>query len=133
MAYLKFFKAQFSSFTATVIDFCLTIFLVEIGDMWYLTATLIGTTTGGAVNYIINRVWSFKSTKDKVPIQAFRYSHIWLGSILLNASGMWLLTSGVGIEYIISKLIVSLAVGWGFNYPLQKNYVFRKKIIVKKY
>lgn len=133
MAYLRFFKAQFSSFTATIVDFCLTIILVEAGVMRYLPATIIGTTTGGAVNYFINRFWSFKSTGDKIPIQAFRYFHIWIGSIILNASGMWILTSGVGIEYIISKLIVSLAVGWGFNYPLQKNYVFRKKKIVKKY
>jgi putative flippase GtrA len=128
-----FLKAQVSSFIATASDFLVTIFLREIAGLWYLPASVLGTITGGVVNYFINRTWSFgsrpdtKDIQDTIGSQAFRYFHIWAGSIILNASGMWLLTSPGGINYIVSKLIVSFAVGIGFNYPLQKRYVFRKK------
>lgn len=129
MAYYKFFKAQISSFTASLIDFVMTVMLVELTGIWYLTASVIGTIAGGVTNYFVNRIWSFKSTRDRISGQAFRYFHIWTGSILLNASGMWLLTTGLGIDYVISKIIISFVVGLGFNYPLQKKYVFKEKSI----
>lgn len=122
----RFLKAQVSSFIATSSDFLITIVLTEAG-MWYLPASVLGTITGGVVNYFINRNWSFQSRDDHISRQAFRYFHIWAGSIILNASGMWLLTSLAGFNYILSKLIISLAVGIGFNYPLQKRYVFKRK------
>ncbi|HLT24433.1 MAG TPA: GtrA family protein [Ignavibacteria bacterium] len=124
MAFYKFFKAQISSFTATAVDFIIMILLVELAGMWYLAGSVLGTIFGGITNYTINRFWSFHSTKELVHMQAFRYFHIWMSSIILNALGMWFLTSLGDIEYIISKIIVSVVVGFGFNYPLQKKYVF---------
>ena len=48
-----FFKAQASSLIATVIDFALTIFLVEVIYVFEIVAAALGTITGGVVNFLL--------------------------------------------------------------------------------
>ena len=38
----------------------------------------------------------------------------------------------MGIHYIIAKLATSLMVAVAYNYPIQKNYVFKKNDIDEK-
>ena len=56
-----FFKAQASSLIATVIDFALTIFLVEVIHVFEIVAAALGTITGGVVNFLLGRNWVFKA------------------------------------------------------------------------
>jgi putative flippase GtrA len=126
--WFRFFKFQVTSFTASVVDFLLTVLLVEIAGLWYLFANIIGVISGGTTNFILNKSWTFQSRNVLVHKQAVRYFHVWTGSLILNTLGMYLLTSLLNIDYIISKVFVSFSVGLGFNYPMQKKYVFADKI-----
>ncbi|HTN16353.1 MAG TPA: GtrA family protein [Chitinophagaceae bacterium] len=122
---IQFLKAQASSLIATVADFLVTIVCKEILGMWYLLANILGVISGGLVNFWINRDWVFNGREKAVRYQAIRYFVIWTGNLLLNAGGVWLLTQYSSFNYLVSKTVVSLIVGWTYNYFLQKNFVFK--------
>lgn len=122
---ITFLKAQASSLLATLVDFMVTILLKELLGVWYFIANVCGVVAGGLTNFYINKDWVFGGGEKTVKIQAGRYFLVWSGNLLLNASGVWLLTQFGPFEYIISKMIVSLVVGFTYNYFLQKNFVFK--------
>lgn len=99
--------------------------LVELLGVWYVLATALGALTGAVVNFLLGRFWSFEA-QDKPPQgQAFRYAVVSVGSLLLNAGGVYAITEWGGLKYGYSKLIVSLLIGFFFNFPLQRHYVFK--------
>ena len=126
MRYVRFLKAQAASFAGTVADFSLTVLCVELLHVWYLPATVLGNAAGGITNFWLGRRFVFRATGQPAPAQGLRYLAVWLGSMALNAGGVWLFTQALGVNYLYSKIVVSLAVGLGFNYVLQLYFVFRK-------
>ena len=122
---VTFLKANISSSIASFFDYLVTIFLVTFFDVDVVIASTTGTVCGGVLNFLIGRNWVFESKQRKVKQQAFRYGVVWSGNLLLNISGMYLLTRVLNVYYVASKLIVSLLVGFFYNYTLQKRYVFK--------
>jgi putative flippase GtrA len=122
---LTFLKAQAASLVASGADFLITVLLVEIAGINPLPALIEGTVCGGIINFIINRYWVFNAGRKKTQVQVIRYSLVWTGSLLLNASGFYLLTHFTNFHYILSKILVSLLVGFLYNYFLQKRFVFK--------
>jgi putative flippase GtrA len=120
-----FVKAQASSFIASLIDFLTTIVCKEFFSIWYVTASLIGTIVGGITNFILGRAWVFKKRREKpVPAQVAKYLLVWGGNVGLNTCGVFLVTHYTGLDYKISKIVVSFTVGITYNYFLQKKFVF---------
>lgn len=123
---VTFIKAQGSSLAATLADFLVTILLTEAFGVWYAAANVAGVITGGVVNFAVNRHWVFDAAAAQVRRQASRYVLVWCGNLLLNALGVYVVTRYVTSNYILSKVLVALAVGWGYNYTLQKKFVFKQ-------
>ena len=124
--YRRFLQAQAAAAVGTAADFVVTIACVEGLHAWYLPATVLGNVAGGVVNFYLGRYYVFRAPQQPVPAQGFRYFLVWLGSMLLNAAGVYLFTQGLHVPYLYGKVAVSLAVGVGFNYFLQLYFVFRK-------
>jgi len=125
--YPRFLKAQAASLAGSAVDFLVTIGLVETLHFWPVAATMLGNVMGGITNFYLGRNHVFKVSHQRAASQGVRYSAVWLGSLLLNAAGMYLLTEAAHANYLLSKIVVSLLVGFGFNYPLQLYFVFRTK------
>jgi len=62
----------------------------------------------------------------KISIQAFKYFTVWGGSIALNTSGLFLIVEYSGLSKVLSKIIVSVIVGYGFNFLMNRYYIFKK-------
>jgi putative flippase GtrA len=122
---IRFAKAQFASFVASFVDYCITIFCVELLGFWYLAGSSTGTILGGITNFFIGRNWVFKGGERERNIQLFRYFLVWMGYLILTTLGVYLLTHFSNFNYLVSKLSVSLFLAVGYNYPLQKRFVFR--------
>ena len=122
---LTFIKAQASSLIATLFDFSTTIVLVNFFLQEPFTSSIVGTACGGIANFMINRYWVFEASEDRVASQAFKYFLVWVGNLVLNAGGMYLILHGTEWNYVISKASVALVVGFGYNYVFQKKMVFR--------
>ena len=120
-----FIKAQAASFTATALDFSVTIILKELAGSWYLLASVLGTISGGIVNFTMNRRWVFSARDRKMHSQAIRYILVWIGNLILVSAGVFILTHYGGISYLVSKIAVSVIVGFFYNYTLQKRFVFK--------
>ena len=121
-----FLKAQASSLISTGADFFITFLVKEMLGTWFVLASVTGTICGGIINFLLGRNWVFSSKERKAGEQLFKYMIVWLGSFLLNASGIYFFTEIIKLEGWISKVMVSLIVGIGYNYVLQKFFVFKK-------
>jgi len=119
-------RSQVAAISATIVDFCSLIFLVEIGHVWYVAATAIGAFLGALVNFLLGRHWSFAAKDDAIHGQVLRYTAVSIGSLVLNSLGVYLLTEDFGIHYALSKLITAISVGLLFNFPLHRRFVFRR-------
>ena len=122
---LTFLKAQVASIIASAADFLITILLVELTGAGPVLASVEGNISGGIINFIINRTWVFGDGEKKVHIQVFRYILVWSGNLALSALGMYLFTHYTNINYVVSKIFVSIVLGIFYNYFLQKRYVFK--------
>ena len=133
-----FLRAQLSSQVATIIDFLITILLVKLFNVYYVYATLFGAIFGGIINCVVNYKWTFKSTGNKVNV-AIKFVLVWLCSIWLNTWGTYMLTEAMAKIpwvrdtlsqyfsdfFIVPKIIVSLIVGFFWNYNMQRVFVYR--------
>lgn len=120
-----FLKAGTVSVISSLFDYGVTFFLIRFQGMAIVLAGIIGTVSGGILNFSLGRSWVFGSETDAIIRQAKRYAVVWIGNLLLNAAGLYLLTAGLGIHYVPAKITASLMVAICYNYPLQKNYVFK--------
>lgn len=121
-----FLKAQASSLIATAVDFLVTALLGKGLGVWYLAATVTGTVSGGITNFLLGRYWAFSSKEEGAGLQAIKYFIVWSGNFVLNVGGVYLFTDIFHIDFMISKIGVSLIVAIGYNYVLQKFFVFKK-------
>lgn len=121
----KFAKAQMASFFASMVDYGITVFSVELLGFWYVAASSTGTILGGVTNFSLGRHWVFKGGEREQHIQLFRYFLVWMGYLTLATSGVYLLTHFGNYNYFVSKVFVTLFLAIAYNYPLQKRFVFR--------
>lgn len=122
---ITFLKAQLSSLSASLFDFLTTIILKEVFKIVPLIAGVSGAVAGGIFNFVLNRRWAFRAIEGNVTKQITRYFLVWVGSIALNATGLYLFLTYTAFHYMLSKITVSLLVGVFYNYVLQKKVVFR--------
>jgi len=119
-----FAKAQFSAFCGGIVDYLVMIVLTEFFGIHYTLSIVCGGLIGAIVNFWINRQWTFKTDNPAIMNQLLKFSVVVSGSIFLKSSGTYLLTEFTNVDYKITRLIVDAFVCFGFNYFLQKKWVF---------
>ncbi|RYY27271.1 MAG: GtrA family protein [Sphingobacteriaceae bacterium] len=126
----KFAKAQLSAFLGGILDYVVMIACTELLHIHYTVSIIISGTIGAVLNFSLNRYWSFRDqNSNEAPIgtQLVKFCLMVAGSVLLKAFGTYILTSGLKLDYRISRLVIDLIVSLGFNYVLQNYWVFGKK------
>lgn len=119
-------KSQLSAFVGGIVDYGVMLLCTELLGIHYVISIGIGGTIGAAVNYSINRYWTFDSRDQSKATQIPKFIVVVIGSIILKAGGTYLLTEIFSIDYRISRLITDACVAFGFNFTLQKFWVFRQ-------
>lgn len=129
----EFLKAQFTSVTATVIDFMLTAVLFQFAGVNHVLSTFTGSVAGGVVNCVLNYRWTFQGDRPSKKWVALKYSMVWIGSILLNtygtAIGVKLFSDAGRVELstVMSvKVVVAILVAVFWNFAMQKYFVYKK-------
>lgn len=129
--FIIFLKAQMSAFIGGLVDYFVMIFFTEVFAVHYTLSIAIGGIIGAIVNFSINKSWSFRSKvipyKNPAIIQFLKFAAVVINSIILKSSGTYAITTLLGLDYKISRIITDLIVSLGFNYTLQKFWVFKKE------
>jgi putative flippase GtrA len=120
-----FLKAQLSSIAATLVDFLVTISLVEGLHCWYVFGSVVGTITGGCTHFMLGRNWVFKAGEREIQTQALKYLLVWIVYLCLSTAGVYIITHYAGVNYLISKVCVTVVLSVGYNYVLHKKFVFK--------
>jgi len=122
---ITFSKAQLVSLLASGVDFLVTYALVQGLDAPKVAGSATGSICGGVTHFSISRNWVFSAQESKWTAQLTRYILVWIGNLILNVSGFYLLTHFTTMNYLLAKIIVSIGVAVFYNYVLQKRYVFK--------
>ena len=120
----KFSRSVFSSALATATDFLLVTLLVEVASFHPSVATFLGCIVGGLINFTVNKYWAFPGNRGSMVVQGGRYTVVSGISALLNSVGVALLLHSLVSNYRIAWIVVRLVVYLGFNYPMQRGFVF---------
>lgn len=99
--------------------------LVELAELSPVLGAALGAALGAVVNFLLNRRWVFHAERAPVAGQALRYALVSLASAGWNALGEHLLFKVFGLHYVVARVLVSVAVSLGWNFPLQRGWVFR--------
>lgn len=117
-------KHQVSSLVATVVDFSLMVVSVEALNLPPALATVVGAASGAITNFTLGRHWAFRATSGRARSQALRYALVSAASLLLNALGVYLVATVLGIHYLAARVAVAVLVSIGWNFPLHRHFVF---------
>ena len=122
----EFLKAQLSAFLGGLSDFAIYTFCYKILFLAAPVSNMISGSLGAVLNFLINRYWSFNNQDTPVASQLWKFILVVIGSISLKSLGIHLMVDINHWHFLLSKLIVEIIVSLGFNFTLQKYWVFRK-------
>lgn len=105
------------------IDYAVLFMLTEWAGLYYLVSVTFSYFCGFFVNFFLNKYWTFQK-KENTSIQMVKYALLAGFNYLLTLSLMYLFTSILGINYLISRGIgLVLVTCW--NFLLYKKVVYR--------
>ncbi len=107
----QLFRYVFVGGIAFVVDFGLLFVLTEYLHLYYIVSATISFIAGLLTNYLLATAWIFKNPKIKNRTGEFiAYALIGVVGLLLNNAILYLLTSIIGIYYLLSKIITAAIV-----------------------
>jgi len=121
---IRFIKAQASSLIGTSVDFVVTVSMVEVFGLGYVLSSVMGNVLGAITQFTLARNFVFEKTNRSLWSQGLKYVLVWTGYLVGSAILLGTFTDGLGLHFLISKIIVSMLMGIVYNYILQKNFVF---------
>jgi putative flippase GtrA len=119
-----FARSTLTSLFTTALDLGTLTGLVELVGVDYVLATWLGTVVGSLSNFTINRVWAFDARDRPRGTQFLRFLLVQAGASLLHTLGVWIFTRFLGLPYQASKVVISVLVYLGWNYPMNRWFVF---------
>lgn len=122
-----FIKVNIASLTASSCDYLVTVLMVRYFNTDPVIGGVTGTVFGGLVNFFVGRNWVFKARDHSVTLQGKRYLLSWMGNLILNICGLYILIKLFNVQYLIAKVTTSVFVAFAYNYHIQKQYVFKNK------
>lgn len=127
-----FLEAEASATAASIVDFGLALGLVYGHILPYTWSNIIGVIMGGITNCLLNSRYVFRGHGRNKKDIAFRYFVVWLGSMCINGLGTNGVTALMGARwFVVVKSVIAFLVAVGFNYPLQRGFVFKSKEVKK--
>ncbi|GFE79933.1 cell wall teichoic acid glycosylation protein GtcA [Steroidobacter agaridevorans] len=115
----------FTGGASTVGQYIVLALLVEVAGMRPALASCIGYSFGAAVNYAMNRLWTFK-TKLPHGQNLPRFMIMIAIGFLLSYALMHALVDGAGINYLLAQILTSGIVLLS-NYLLAVSWVFQER------
>lgn len=123
----KLFRANLSSGLASAIDWVVASGLIWAG-FYYLGGVAAGASAGALTDFALKRHWAFPRGRSRAPLhrEGLRYLIASAGTLGLNLAGTWTVVDTFHASPIPGYIFVSVLVGLGWSYPVQRLIVFRR-------
>jgi putative flippase GtrA len=118
-------RHQIASLVSTAVDFGTMVLAVEAFGLSPVWATALGASLGAISNFVMGRHWVFRSREGAVAGQAVRYGVVSAASAGWNTLGESIAVHWLGVQYFVARVVVAVLVSVGWNFPLQRAFVFR--------
>ncbi|MBI5540283.1 MAG: GtrA family protein [Bacteroidia bacterium] len=113
--FYKFIKFGIVGFTGLLVDFAFTYLFRNILKVNQYIANAVGFIIAATTNYILNRIWTFKSNNPDVLIEFGEFFLISLIGLGINSIFLWILVSKLKRKFYFSKLIaIVITTFWNF-------------------
>ena len=109
---------------STGVDYSAMVMLVELAHLQPVVATVVGASCGAVTNFLINRTFTYQAREGRVREQAWRFVLVSGASLGLNALGEYTFHNVFGLQYMLARVITSIIVSNGWNYPMLRFFVF---------
>jgi putative flippase GtrA len=122
--HIQFLRYGFVAVTSYVVNLGGLVALKQYGHIYYLLAGTISFVAGLLVNYALSKFWVFHGSKLHNQTNEFLFfSLIGIVGLGLNDLTLWILTSGLGLFYVLSNVIATFIV-YFWNFGIRKKYLF---------
>lgn len=112
---LKFIKFGVVGASGVVVDFAITYICKEYLKIQKYVSNAIGFTVAASTNYILNRIWTFKSSNPDVAHEYFLFILMSLVGLAINTAVIWFLNGKLKKNFYVSKLFaIGAATLWNF-------------------
>jgi putative flippase GtrA len=112
---------------STGVDYAVMVICVELVHLRPVLATVIGAACGAVTNFLINRSFTYHVGEGHVREQAWKFVLVSGASLGLNALGEYTFHDVVGLQYMLARVITSVVVSNGWNYPMLRFFVFSRR------
>jgi putative flippase GtrA len=118
-------RHHLTAVVSTVVDYSLMVACVEVFGVDPVPATAVGALAGALASFTLGRVFTYRVQGD-VAGQTWRYVVVSAASLGLNALGEHLFHDVLALQYLVARVITSVIVSNGWNYPLHRFFVFSR-------
>lgn len=121
----SFARAQVVSIVATSVDFAASLLFHHLLGIYYVTATTMGSVLGAFTSFNLGRKWAFVSKIGKIKKQLPKFIIINVFSVFANTTGVFFFKETFYLPFVISRILVAIIVGVGFNFVMNRYFVFK--------
>jgi putative flippase GtrA len=120
-------RHNLAAIVATAVDYGVMVALVELAAFRPVGATAVGAFCGAVTNFTLGRFFTYRVNDAPVVGQTLRYALVSGAGLGLNTGGEFLFSTVLGLQYLVARVITSIVVSTGWNYPLQRFFVFSRR------
>ena len=112
---IKFLKFGIVGFSGLFVDFGFTYLFKEIFKVQKYLANAIGFLIAASSNYLLNRIWTFKSTNPEIAVEYGEFILISLIGLGINTFILWFVINRFKINFYIAKAFaIAVVTIWNF-------------------
>jgi putative flippase GtrA len=126
------FISQFIKFcvvggSGVILDYGFTILCKEKLKFNKYVSNSIGFIIAASSNYLLNRIWTFKSENQNIPSEYLSFILVAVVGLMINNAVLWLLHGKLKYNFYLSKL-AAIGVATFWNFLANYTFTFNKTI-----
>ena len=123
----QFGRAGAVSLITVATDVATLVLMIELFKLHTTAAAIVGSTCGAITKFALGKLWAFRDSSRLRFSQIARYLGMAAGSIVLVAASMHVLSSVLGLPYLLAKVLSGVLAFSCWSYPVQARVVFSSR------
>jgi dolichyl-phosphate beta-glucosyltransferase len=127
---IKFIRYSVVGVLGTILDLLSIFIFVEFFGLNILLGAILAFLIASTNNFVFNKKWTFKNREKDTPHQYVKFTLVSIIGLTLTVISMFILSTILGIWYMLSKALTSLLV-LSWNFFGNKKWTFKESFFVQ--